>query len=1029
MRFLIYFFVVFATISLTSAQDMLKKTVAHPADDCDAALKETDCKYPMPVAHSIKDWLAASSDIVPKQGFRGWQFGYYENGDTPKVFQELSTHSKSYWGDGNFTKGAIMKDSMAWFDHKRSPAGGYVVRRWTIPKTAAYQVTLSGAHSLECIRKLHVFHNQTHLKTYSFPKDGKKYTFSIQAQTGDFIDFSADKFGESLKLTIAIDELLPGLSIVAKGRCNYQIVIPDDSSSTIPNKAAKLLQRILKESTGCELPILQEAKKLFERPAFYIGNCHFSCKHSCSPADMQFSQYRKKIIGKDVILQGVNQPACTTRPDYYQERPGDYKAVCSFLESELGARFLLPSADGEFIPQLSEWTINPTLDILHTPSIPNHQIDHFIQLRHWEFEPFLSAGNFFKDQYNFYAFGHSWPSTVPPSKYAKTHPEYFVMQGGVRQPQMAGTQLCYSNPDVRRLFLEKILHIFSLGLKDYQLCQSDGFVACECAACKALGEPREAVWKLHRQLAEKAFKQYPDCKISILSYALTQIPPQSFDTFPPNVNIELSKYDEKEFRKWMKYKNVQCFKVYSYNWGVYHELGYLPKRTPKVVAEQLRRFVKYNVHDIFDCGFINSWGLQGPTVYTYMRMLDDVSLNPDSLCEDYCQHSFGKAGFAMFSFFSIMHKYLESYPENPYFTCDNFKLVRTPESMITTHFPPSAVNKMANYLSKAEKLVETAREKKRLKLVRLDFDYLQSMVRTLTAYRAYQLFPDSHTFKLVCTSLREREKVISAIVQDKELPWQWRNWNWYKPNLKTPEKSYRVGGSLSGKLGAPFTWDYETMEKECRMPTNKVLETSAARLTIPIVFDGRIDDEAWKPLAKNKLGKVSGGMADVPSFFKVSYDDKNLYLAFYASYSKIGQKTFVSTGKDHYIPSDNFDIMMNPTNMIDRYYQFIFSPADNSYLDGVMNIDKIGAAPDGDKLNVSWNGGWQYKYHIDKVNDCWTAELVIPFDSMNGYVPRKGAEIIFQVGHIYQNKLYLWSPNGENQRFNNTAAFGNLHFD
>jgi len=46
---------------------------------------------------------------------------------------------------------------------------------------------------------------------------------------------------------------------------------------------------------------------------------------------------------------------------------------------------------------------------------------------------------------------------VPISEYGKTHPEYFILTGNVRQPEVGATdgQLCLSNPEVRELILQR----------------------------------------------------------------------------------------------------------------------------------------------------------------------------------------------------------------------------------------------------------------------------------------------------------------------------------------------------------------------------------------------------------------------------------------------------------------------------------------------------------------------------------------------------------------------------------------------
>lgn len=95
-----------------------------------------------PLANSRSDWDAAVSETgnPPAQGFRNWFFGFYDADGKPETFQEFAHCSKSYWGDGNFSQGAIFRDSIAWSTGKNRD----VVRRWRCPADGQYQIIVEG---------------------------------------------------------------------------------------------------------------------------------------------------------------------------------------------------------------------------------------------------------------------------------------------------------------------------------------------------------------------------------------------------------------------------------------------------------------------------------------------------------------------------------------------------------------------------------------------------------------------------------------------------------------------------------------------------------------------------------------------------------------------------------------------------------------------------------------------------------------------------------------------------------------------
>ena len=971
-----------------------------------------------PFAHSVADWDAAKKDTgkkVPPQGYRNWHFGYYGKDGIPTSFKPFLNHTALYWGDGNFTHGAIMRDSIAW-------SGGSnrdIVRRWTCPESASYEMIVSGRSKKE--QYLRMFHNEKPVRNHKFKPQNETVKLILHMKKGDTFDFAWEKWGScALIADFRFNKLERGLVVVSNGRSSYRIVIPAEDKAGLSRNAAQLLQRIIRESTGANLLIIKDDHPLPDR-AFFIGNTIQTRLAGIDITSFKESEYVKKIIGNHIYLAGVNafSPVKNASPENLN-RPGDLKAVISFLENEVGVRFLAPGRYGEYIPKKQELVLRCNLDERRIPSFAYHT--NFMSYQKVPASgAYKAANNIFQQLDYCLHWGHSWPFAVPASKYGKDHPEYFVLRGGRRHPEAIGNQLCISNPEVKQLMIDHIERAFRNGYKLYQLSQSDAFMQCECSACRKMGKSsNEQVWKFHREICEEVYVKYPDCKIAILAYAVTQTPPVYFDDFPPNVIIELTKYDEKEFRKWEKFHVP--FMVYNYNWGPYHELGYLPKRTPKFFSEQLRRFAKYKVIDIFDCQGGESLvpGLSGPASYVYGRLFDDVTLNPELLAEDYCHAAYGNAGAIMYSMFSAMHKQLEAYPENAYFTCEDRRIIRTPEHMITTHFPPFLILYMEECLNNAEPLLKNDNEKMRFKQVRLDFNYLKSIVEALTAYRAFQLFPSPENFKQVCDSLRKRENAIAGLFSP-EIPKEWRSHR----NIRT----YKTGGALLGTLGAPFTWDYKAMEKKGKIPFIASRKLNVKRIPDTVTLDGIPNENFWLEQNANPLEKISGGIAEPASSFKIGYDDHFLYFAFEASYPGIGNISFKSAGKDNYSESECFEIFINPTGLANHYYQFTFNPAKNSYMDGVMNIGRHGADPDWNKLDVLWNSKWEYAFHIDPAGERWTAEVRIPFADLNGFKPQNGRSFTMNIGRVHQhNQLFLWSPNSENQFFGNTQMFGNATF-
>ena len=137
-------------------------------------------------------------------------------------------------------------------------------------------------------------------------------------------------------------------------------------------------------------------------------------------------------------------------------------------------------------------------------------------------------------------------AVIRHGKYFKTHPEYFAMKNGKRVlgSEEGYSELCISNPEVRKLLVSHIVSEFDAGADVVELGQQDSGGYCECENCRAYGGPEaktvgEKYWIFHRSIAEELYKLRPGKTVQITSYRQTDCTPSSFREFPPNVMVEL----------------------------------------------------------------------------------------------------------------------------------------------------------------------------------------------------------------------------------------------------------------------------------------------------------------------------------------------------------------------------------------------------------------------------------------------------------------------------------------------------------
>jgi len=864
----------------------------------------------------------------------------------------------------------------------------------------------------------------------------------------------------------------PEIILATNGASDYVIVVPDgDDPRDRVKKAADLLQTILEEAAGCKLPVCKEAEAPVDKPHIYLGKTKAAMGAGVPVDKLKEWNFCKRVAGKDLFLAGLDASANITNRDD-KEYLGTFKAVTSFLEDEVGVRFLLPGTNGLYVPKLPELAVDAGLNVVATPKIPYCYGRFYGGSGGWRVlsEQRINIANNQLDMV-FYACygGHSYYSAVPVKKYAETHPEYFALIGGKRSPGEKCEHLCISNPEVQELMLKEMEKQLDLGYERVQLAQTDGYRACECDKCKALtahcrqydgtGDlPQylnpEALWIVHRKLAEEMQKRRPGKKVVILSYGPTAKPPKTFKKFPDNVVIEMCRYSFEDFELWKKFP---CEKlVYVYNWGTYHRVGFLPKRSPAFAARQLRLFAENNVKGIYKCGFGESFGLEGPVYYVYSKLLFDPSADPQKLADDFYRAAYGKACAPMKAFFDALHERMDfKNSERPVFieggaNAQDILWERSPEELICYIFSPAAILRMEDSLKQALKMDNDPRVQARMKLVQQEFVYLKNMVSIFTYYRAYRLSGSGAVFGLLEAELDKRNALIDSwfvnerAENDSKGPkWKKKMEDGFAPFAYVDKDALKAGGCLLGTLAAPFTWDMKkmrNMEKEGGQAAGRK-PLKAVKAVTPPVIDGVPDDGVWKNIPVEQLGAMDMKVAlREKTAFQAAYDEKNIYFAFTCEFAGIKQADFTPCGRDGQCwIMECLEIFLDPLGTRQKKYHFIFNPVANSFYDGRLGFIDDPLHPQFGKEDALWNGDWEYAVRVDEKNGRWTAEVKIPFATLGVSRPAPGAAWTMNVAreHYYQDKATgksgvqysVWSPNLDGGGFGDPLGFGALEFE
>jgi len=820
------------------------------------------------------------------------------------------------------------------------------------------------------------------------------------------------------------------LIIVKDGKSDYQIVIPDKYADKNVEKflesGAKLLQRCVKDASGAELPIVKEDAADKNKPSIFIGNTAFAKANKIDASKFKGWTCVNIVCGKNIVLAGNDLHGNPGNNSYTGYFLGSVKAVTTFLEQNMGVRFLLPGYNGTEVPPQKNISIAADLNKKISPPFEyctGRSQEIFYDI----------ANNFFAPVRMKLYGGHSYYSAVPKKVYAETHPEYFALFGGKRIPN--DNHLCISNPEVQELVYKEMLKWLDMGYDLVELNETDGYHQCTCENCKKLygiDDPGEKLWVFHRKLAERLMKDRPGKRVMTLAYGPKVEPPKTFKKFPENMVIELCAYSPEYFEKWKEYSVPAGFTAYVYNWGNYQRVGLTPKRTPAFCEEQIKLFHQNNVRSIYRCGFGELMGMEGPVYYVYGKCLGEPEkANAQLLSDDFYRNAFKEAAGPMKVFYETMYPGLAAYTLME----KNAALPSNPRTVLAFIYQPDILRIMNDNLEKAEKLATNPKVKIRLSLVRKEFEYVKNLASIIHLYNAYSINMNQNNFDQLAVEIDKRQAMIDSFYdKDSKIP-PFPAWPEIRLFAGQPKLYVTINSRLTGQLGAPFNWSTALLKKNKILPGSSRKEMKIVRADGTVPLEGSLEEGIWKEAEFQDLNEMQLGALTLRTKFKALYDNENIYFAFSAELPE-GVK-YTPCGQDG--PSwgqECLEVFLDPSGTKEKYYHFIFNPVENSRYDAATGFITDPLNPGYGKHDVSWNPEWEYKNYLSK--DTWRAFVKIPFSSMGVKAPSKGNMWYMNIGREHHMDVKgvkkaieysLWSPNLETIAFCNSEIFGKIVFE
>ena len=544
----------------------------------------------------------------------------------------------------------------------------------------------------------------------------------------------------------------PELTLAREGGTDYVILLPSAPTGQ-DEKAAQELERWLEEMTGAQFPIATEGDETRDRgKVISIGRT--------ARLEAAFLPQKEADLGAEGIAIGAEGT------DLYLwggRLRGAINTVFVLLEEDLGCRWY----SSEHPPVIPE---RPTLIFRPVPRVhlpPLELRDPFYGaalVPEWSLQNRTNSRSLeIPSEWG------GWPKSVPkmvhtselfvPSeKYFKTNPEYFAMNAeGEREP----TQLCLTNPDVRRISIERALKFLDENpdarFLDFSANDWRGY--CLCPTCKALDEAEATdhgygsrygshagtTISMVNALAEATAEKHPHVLVTALAYLGTLEPPR---TLRPHENVRIVMTTTAHWGTICRYVTESAMqadimrgwhrvgaRLIIWHYPIVYGPAFVgPVLNLKVLSGDMRFFINNGARGIMlqaldtftrgvDREFLRTW--------VFAKQMWNPRLNTDELVRDFTYGFYGAAAEPVLRLWELMARTWDDEHMEP-----SLQYGSIPEAV----FEPRFLDPAMACLDEAEQLADDDADlRARVRLARLPIWYCQSRrgpVDGLPAYRA-----------------------------------------------------------------------------------------------------------------------------------------------------------------------------------------------------------------------------------------------------------------------------------------------------
>ena len=454
------------------------------------------------------------------------------------------------------------------------------------------------------------------------------------------------------------------LFLVKDGKACAKIVVPENPTEK-EIRASQIIQEYIYQMTKAGLPIVKYSPEL-KGTLISIGSTDLT-QDTLKIRQANYPEKEKAVVrrnGAIVYVAGNDAGAYS----------GTVRAAYLLLE-QLGCGFYAPAKHWMVIPKVKNVSIG-NLDISLIPAFSHRNIGWPWERKNFDGEAWGLGG--VSGHYS-----HIYDSLIPPKTYFKDHPEYFALVNGKRQEKNA--QICFSNPEVQRIIIEKAKQHFDKDPSQvmFSLSANDCGGFCECDECKKLGKnPSEQSLSFANIIAKELHKTHPDKNVIFYAYWFTAKAPENIKAepgvFTMVINNTCKAHSLRDnncpgkanwIKNFLKWKDTGAG-LAIYEWYIpgcnVKEWGDTPFLPGESALIDLRLWKSYGVewvhYESWHGEKEENYPIRWPMYYTIAKGMENPYVTYKSLVQEACKKLFGPASQPMTEFYLELSDILNRCP-------------------------------------------------------------------------------------------------------------------------------------------------------------------------------------------------------------------------------------------------------------------------------------------------------------------------------------------------------------------------------